>query len=760
MFVEIWGHDDPTQHVQAIQSALSRHEAVGNLKAAYSFFSAALNTWLAEDTSHAEHLFNTLKHHLQVVRIDLMPGDDAQVIFETLNARGEPLQAADLIRNFIFQQVETQKLPVEHYFQTYWAEFDEDRSFWRQLVSRGRVRRDQLTWFLAYFLTVQHAREISEINLFHEFKVWWSAEAQASRSVKERLDELKHYAQAYLKLMNAAPDSRLGLLAHRLEALDTTTLTPILLFLLTHAELTPAELDGILLNLESYLVRRFTCGLTSKNYNQRFLTFLTRLKADPATRLTTKYVREFLSEGEGDSVRWPDDQEFLQHLTQDALYRTVKPRGVVMLLEAAELTRHTDKQEKLLFAGKSSVEHVMPRRWETHWDAPEPTQGLDNTALVSRRNHMLHTLGNLTLLTSKLNSSLSNSAFQTKKPAITKQTLRLLNSDFQDVDVWNEQNIEKRSALLAGSLLTVWPAPQPSSAQQAPGTLTVTPVAENLSIFDQWLSGKYPQYFRAEPFESEDRQGVQFVPRQWSRNWKVRIYAHEEAGEDRLTLEVREDFGDSDTTKPLARKVFSQLLEPLRLSFGDLLEEHSEEDKYVIHLDPEAKPKELQTILSRVMELFLPRIARALCEDAQGPTASDLNNLVLAIWPSLPEGYMFLPEEMDDRSYRRIPKVGWLAPPDLHFEIGQKPGQPVVVSLHDEVGKAHPLKAALRSLWPQLISAAQQGTGHPITTSRTTNNQTLDLQLPVAVAADDVRTALLHLIEETQTLLKQCISPA
>src|SRR5882724_578685 len=43
-----------------------------------------------------------LKNALQVVTIDLDAGDDPQVIFETLNARGEPLLPADLLKNFIF----------------------------------------------------------------------------------------------------------------------------------------------------------------------------------------------------------------------------------------------------------------------------------------------------------------------------------------------------------------------------------------------------------------------------------------------------------------------------------------------------------------------------------------------------------------------------------------------------------------------------------------------------------------------------------
>ena len=45
-----------------------------------------------------EECFQSLKNALQVVAIDLEQDDDAQVIFETLNARGEPLLPADLLR--------------------------------------------------------------------------------------------------------------------------------------------------------------------------------------------------------------------------------------------------------------------------------------------------------------------------------------------------------------------------------------------------------------------------------------------------------------------------------------------------------------------------------------------------------------------------------------------------------------------------------------------------------------------------------------
>lgn len=50
-------------------------------------------------------LWQTLLEDFRVVEIRLQQGDDAQVIFETLNERGEPLLASDLVRNYVFYRI-------------------------------------------------------------------------------------------------------------------------------------------------------------------------------------------------------------------------------------------------------------------------------------------------------------------------------------------------------------------------------------------------------------------------------------------------------------------------------------------------------------------------------------------------------------------------------------------------------------------------------------------------------------------------------
>ena len=50
---------------------------------------------------------------MKLVVITLGEGDDAQVIFETLNSKGQPLLAMDLVRNNIFYRAEKQSAATD-----------------------------------------------------------------------------------------------------------------------------------------------------------------------------------------------------------------------------------------------------------------------------------------------------------------------------------------------------------------------------------------------------------------------------------------------------------------------------------------------------------------------------------------------------------------------------------------------------------------------------------------------------------------------
>ena len=136
-----------------------------------------------------------------------------------------------------------------------------------------------------------------------------------------------------------------------------------------------------------------------------------------------------------------------------------------MILKALELASRTTSQEESnsIINSDVTVEHVMPQGFNPEeWSYPKSYAGMDEPSRLIQRYNLIHSLGNLTLLTQYLNSEVSNGPFRVKRPEITKQSLLILNSYFQrfsDDDVWDEDTILERGTHLADLALKVWEYP-------------------------------------------------------------------------------------------------------------------------------------------------------------------------------------------------------------------------------------------------------------------------------------------------------------
>ena len=397
--------------------------------------------------------------HLEVVVIELEEKDDPQVIFETLNARGEPLLPSDLVRNFVFfEATRTHENPTKLY-ASHWQQFDGvgGTCFWKELERQGRMNRPRLDLFLFHFLTEQTGKELSITHLFQEFRTWWKQ--QQHKSVEVGLAMLRDYSQLYHHLYPIETHSRLDVFAKRLQLLDTSTVYPLMLRILhkSPGHAMSADEDGILTDLESYLIRRMICGLTPKNYNRVFLSLLHGL--DGASKTTRIEIQRKLLGLVGDSARWPNDEEFSNCFRENPVYKTIPSARVEMVLQAIELQLDTSKQEQLSIQGRLSIEHIMPQHPSQSTRSSSIDEGEEDEAASC-----VHTFGNLTLLTQSLNSSISNGPFAAKRPEIAKQSKILLNAYFQGIGndhVWSAESIKERGNFLANVALKVWPRPKP-----------------------------------------------------------------------------------------------------------------------------------------------------------------------------------------------------------------------------------------------------------------------------------------------------------
>ena len=130
------------------------------------------------------------------------------------------------------------------------------------------------------------------------------------------------------------------------------------------------------------------------------------------------------------------------------------------------------KTEPVIYTDSDSftIEHIMPQSWQKNWPLPVDTYpDEDKASLSSWRDKLIHTIGNLTLLTNKLNPSVSDRNWGYKKSKIlVSSKLNLNRSYFGDIVEWNEEEIAVRSRKLSQTAVRVWPYPSNTIRDQSP----------------------------------------------------------------------------------------------------------------------------------------------------------------------------------------------------------------------------------------------------------------------------------------------------
>lgn len=436
----------------------------------YLYFFEQLTAFLKSDEypqpvpERVATMHDALRGALQVVTVELEGDDDPQVIFETLNARGEPLLPSDLLRNFVFLRAAQRNEPPEQLYQEFWLPFDDE--FWRAMEKQGRLLRPRSDIFLQHYLTLHRRQESLISHLYNEYKDWIKT-ANPFQTVRAELENLSEYRDYFRDLAAPDPNTPIGRFSAFLRIFDLSTVYPLVLGIMG-ARVGEDEVSGMLTDLESYIFRRAVCELGTKNYNRFFLTVLGKLAGSKFDR---SKLRSALVEQKGDSVIWPDDARFKNAWLSKPAYNSMGAGRIQYALREIERRMHQPRTERIEILSALTVEHVLPDEWIEQWPLSNGNRGVtwlersdksrstEDVELTDRRDRAKHTLGNLTLLTQPLNSSVSNSAFEIKKPEILKNSALALNRYFQDKGLWNEDLILARAEALFSIAAERWPYP-------------------------------------------------------------------------------------------------------------------------------------------------------------------------------------------------------------------------------------------------------------------------------------------------------------
>lgn len=469
---KIWPTNADRDDFRAVMKAADRSALLKDLGAAgktrlkrsipdaYLYFTEEIGTWFASDEPSADKLiaglYSAIRDNVRLVVIDLDEKDDAQMIFETLNARGTPLLSADLVKNSLLNEVQAAKGNAGEAYETYWRKFDTEAAFWRALEGRGHAQRARIETFLQHTLTLLTGSIVSAGHLYNAYRDY--AKSPSAGTALERLEKLRVYGAIFRKLQDEYPDPRINAFFYRLRILDVVTAWPFILALFEQLEGKTEVVKAVLSALESFLVRRMVCRLSSRGYGPVFAGLTSSLLSQPAS--AAEAVKAFLLSGTAETDRWPGDEEFRTAWLSNPLYENLTRPRLRMLLEAMEEALRSKFAETHSVPKNLTVEHVLPQGWREHWKPPD---GMT----PAERDRVVHTIGNLTLLNDKLNPHQSNRPWidgaapeSGKRHELEGHSVLFLNKALCQFEDWSEACIATRSSDLFGLAMKIWLRPE------------------------------------------------------------------------------------------------------------------------------------------------------------------------------------------------------------------------------------------------------------------------------------------------------------
>lgn len=458
---------------------------------AYKFFVDRIKQ---ETALSLNDLLNITKS-LVFIEIKLEELDSAQRIFESLNSKGHDLAEGDKIRNFILMDFNDNK--SETYYHDLWFHIEQN--------CFDIEDKDKLSKFIQDYLAIKRGRAPSMESLYFEFKDFvlrkFDEESKAGRislnDVKvEIMQELLAYSKLFARISSCSyelfKDRDTSLSANKridlqknieqclwgLKNLDHSTqnhmvhtsFTMQCMFLHQSGTISGDELWRTLKLLETFLMRRWVCGVVSQGLNRWFQALHNAINRVQSNEDFVSKLESLICP-DGNAIlpnSMPSDAEFRRCLHDRPLYKKDHGQFKSSLFYLLERLENAGSHEKVKIYEELkqkpdafSIEHIMPQnidKWKNESD-PE----LDKIYKT-----WLHRLANLTLTAAAYNSKLSNSLFVEKcnmEDGFASSPLRL-NQAIAKNSHWGAKELEQRAEILIDKALKIWPYPRKDGATQ------------------------------------------------------------------------------------------------------------------------------------------------------------------------------------------------------------------------------------------------------------------------------------------------------
>ncbi|MBE6486780.1 MAG: DUF262 domain-containing protein [Methanosphaera stadtmanae] len=206
------------------------------------------------------------------------------------------------------------------------------------------------------------------------------------------------------------------------------------------------DLISITEYIESYIIRRDLCDITSNNLSDSFIKLYNDInKKDYLNSFKKNIILLNMNE------EFPDDNKLKGVMETHDFYHESEINNYVL----SSIENYINGFEKDF--STYEIEHILPKTITEDW---KYDLGLNWEEI---HDQYKNTLGNLTLLEKSYNRAISNKSFyeKTKSEGIGYTSSKVtLTKDIHNWENWNEESIKERTMILTEKIIKIWPYPK------------------------------------------------------------------------------------------------------------------------------------------------------------------------------------------------------------------------------------------------------------------------------------------------------------
>jgi hypothetical protein len=416
------------------KSTVKSHRLIQN---AYRILRANIDTKLAgtsatEKMPWLRELRDAIRADLIMTCIPVATEREAFQIFETLNDRGLRLSVPDLLLNYLMKTAEE-------------SQRAEIRTYWDWMTENMGQR--SIGQFLRH-VWVSEFGDLKKKDLFTALKDHLSTSGAVSLTFARQCGE---QCESYCELLDADSkelgEKTAAHVRHLVRSLECESALPLLLS--SYLTLSDSGFQKVCQWLLVFAVRHsVVAGMDSGDMEALFFSLAKEVRSFSTDKEAEKVIKEkecLARVKEELQKKNPVDRILLEKM-QDL---TLSPGAAPYVLAKMAERLHTSTREWK--GNEITLEHIFPRRPASEW------------ANAEELKPFLWNIGNLTIIGGKLNSSLANKGFASKKLRYGKSTEVEMSQEIaRTYNVWDQATVKKRAVALGALLVSIWNFDNPS----------------------------------------------------------------------------------------------------------------------------------------------------------------------------------------------------------------------------------------------------------------------------------------------------------